>query len=159
MGDEGEQIEALLIGEAGDDADQGPVQLRGKTHCLKKMALAFGLAAQIVGGKMGRNKRIGFGTPFRIIDSVQNAAELIVARPKQTVEAEAILGGLNFASVSGTYGGDGIGKNDAAFQEADHAIKFKGFCMIENRIEADFLHPKSPEIFLVAQIVDGQDAF
>src|ERR1700728_4432996 len=122
------------------------------------MPFAFGFALQVGGGEVGGKIGVGVGTPFSVVDSVQDAAEFVITGAEEAVEAESVLGGLNFTRIGGADSGDGVGEDNSSFKEADHSVKLKAFRMIEHRIEADLLHADGPEIPLVAEVMDGQNA-
>src|SRR5215472_15955957 len=96
--------------------------------------------------------------PFLIINSVQNAAKFIRARPQQTVESEAELRGLNFASVSRAHGSNRIGPDHTRLQEAETPVKLNPLQMIQRRIDSQIIHRARRKIALIAQIVNRKNA-
>jgi hypothetical protein len=126
LGDAGDEVEALLLGEAGDDADQRAVEvIGGEVEFTEQVEFAGAFAFEIIGGVVGGDVRVHLGRPFVVVDAVENAGKLSRARAQDAVEAEAAFGGLDFAGVGGRDGGDPIGVDDAGFEKGDIAEKLE----------------------------------
>src|SRR5205823_4539167 len=98
-----------------DDADQRAVQIRRQSESIEQRELAGAFSREVSGGVVGGNIRIVLRVPLGVIDTVQNATELIGAGAEQAVESASELGGLDLARVGFTDGGDGVGPDHAGF--------------------------------------------
>src|SRR5690606_15337541 len=90
-----EQIEALLLDEATDVADErGMVD---EAELGAELELHAALPGQVVARIARADERIGLGAPQRVIDAVQDADEVVAARAQQPVEPHPELGRANLA--------------------------------------------------------------
>ncbi len=65
------------------------------------------------------------GTPGGIIDTVQDADEMVGAIADNTVEAVAEFGSLNFLRVPAADGGQVVGIDDPALEKIHVAVEFE----------------------------------
>jgi hypothetical protein len=111
-----------LLTQAGDGAEQQRIGTLGQAQQALQVPLGQRLAGQPVMVIRGRGERVGCRIPDRIVDAVEDAGELVGAVAQHSIEAAALLGGHDFARVTRTHGGDGVGKLQSGFHERDVAV-------------------------------------
>src|SRR5581483_8602894 len=99
------------------------------------MALADLLAGELFGGVPSRDEGVDVGTPFAIVDAVEDAGEVGGAGAEGAVEAEAVLGSLNLAGVGRADGAEMVGESNAALDVADAAEELEAAGMEEGGVE------------------------
>ena len=114
-----QQVEALLQGEARNDAEQRRRRGDGETEALLQRRLVADAHVDAQGAVVDGELGIGGGVPHRVVDAVDDAFDDGRARPQQAVERHAELGRHDFARVGRRDGGDAVGELQAAFEVAD----------------------------------------
>jgi hypothetical protein len=119
-----QKIEAFLIREARDHAEERPVRARGEAHPGLERGLvahphvdaerAVGLRQRGVGGRI----------PDRVVDAVDDALDDGCAGAQQPIERHAEFRRHDLACVGRRDGGDAVGQQEAGFQIADAAEIF-----------------------------------
>ena len=99
------------------------------------MRLADALAREIAGRIALRNQLVYVGTPFAVVDPVQDAGQHTRAGPQGAIEPEAVLRSLDLAGVSGAHSIERVGECDTAFDVADAAEEFQAAGVKERWIE------------------------
>ncbi len=95
-----DEIKALLVGQAGDDAHERNGRVDLKTKLLLQLLLADFLAAQMIRIVVGVNLRILRRIIIVDVNAVENADELVLARAEETIQTLAVERGLNFIRIA-----------------------------------------------------------
>ena len=93
----GDQVDALLVGDAADEADQGNVVLDFKVQLLLQRLFIQRLLFQRAGVVARGQVRIAGRVPFRGIDAVQDAGERV---PPLRWRPVALPSGKSAAAIS-----------------------------------------------------------
>src|SRR5438105_2297760 len=94
--------------------------------------------------------------PLIVIDSVQNADDVIAAVPEDAVETKPEFRRLNFASVARADGRNQPAEHQAAFEVTDSAPVLEGIDAHQIPPETEARQPARIEDALVGEIVDGE---
>ena len=100
-----------------------------------------------------------FRVPVGVLDAIDDTGQHIRARAKQTVEAEAVLRRLDFASVSWTNGVDPIAEDDAALHQVHVSVKLEPVWPEKPQVEPDILQRSGAEDALISEIVNREQQF
>ena len=106
------------------------------------------------------NQRIGLGTPFTVIDTVQDALEGTVAGAQLMFQSHAVLRLQDFPGIGRADRGQQVGVHDARFHQVDAAVV--QVFLVENSgrsLQAEIGQDVVPEYTLVPDVVDGQHRF
>ncbi len=95
-----DEVKALLIGQAGDDAHQRNGRIHFKTEFLLQFLLTDLLAAQMIRVIVGVDLRVLRRIVVADVDAVEDADELILARAKKSVQTLSVERGLNFVRIA-----------------------------------------------------------
>ncbi len=118
----GQQIEALLLDQPGDHADQRaaqPIVVGGEAERLQRLALRQLLRVER-GGRIGRRQAgVGRRVPPVGVDAVQDPHDVGRTLLQDAVEAEAVLRRLHLARVGRADGRHHVTEGDAGLEEAD----------------------------------------
>ena len=117
-----DQVKALLVGQAGDDAHQRHVGIDDQAHFLLQLLLADLLAAQVIRVVVGVDLRVLRRVVIVHVDAVEDAGELIPARAKQAVQALAVERGLDLIGIAGRDGRQLIGIHQAGLHVVGAAV-------------------------------------
>src|SRR6202162_6034422 len=119
-----DEVETFLIGEARDDANDWLGQMLGRqAKQIQQRLFADLLAAQIFCRIFRGDESISFRAPGGVIDAIQDAHQAVGAATHHAIETVAELASLNLLRVFAAYGGQVIGKNQAALEKIDAAEK------------------------------------
>ncbi len=152
-----QQIEPLLIGQAGDDGNEGMfIQGPRKLKFLQKILLAFYLSREILFVVVGRNEGIGLGIPLLVIGAIEDAVEILAPIAEDTVQPAAKFRGLNLPAVVKAYSIDDVGKDDSRLQEVDLSPIFNSPPVIDLPVKPRGLQPPLIEYPLVGNVVNGE---
>ena len=115
--DGGDEVEAFLIGETGDEGDHElPVVHFEAQFFLESPLVGFLALDDAVHVELLRDLLVGGGVPDIVVDAVDDAAELHVMVPDDRVEVLAILCRLDLSRVGVGDGGDDVGIDERAFE-------------------------------------------
>jgi len=157
-GNVGDEVETFLVGEAGHDAEYGPIRIVVlQLEFFDESLLADALAGDIFRRVFGRDQRVAVGTPGRIVDAVEDAGEPIGACADNTFEAKTKLGGLNLLRVLAADGGQIVGENEAALEKIYVAEELDSGGLVNSGRNADAIESFAREDAVIAHVVDGKD--
>ncbi len=152
-----QQIESLLIGQTGDDRDEGMfIQRSRKLEFLQKIPLTFYLSREILFVVVGRNEGIGLGIPLPVIGAIEDAVKILAPIAEDTVQPAAEFRGLNLPAVVKAYGIDDVGKDDARLQKVDLSPVFDSRPVIDLPVKSRGFQPPLIEYPLVGNVVNGE---
>ncbi len=97
------------------------------------------------------------GAPVAVVDAIEDAAEPIGARGQQTLQAAAVLGGLDFPCIGGADGADPVGVHQAALDEGQLVVEFQAVQGPPVRRQFQLHQGLGREQPLVGQVVDGEE--
>src|SRR5262249_44183492 len=123
-GDLRDQVEALLRGEARNNADKGPARIRRQSEFGEQRQFALLLARKIVCGVIVRDQRIVFGVPLVVIHAVDDS----INRPvfaKESVQAESILRRLDLSRVTLADGAYRVAPGNSSLEQIELAVKLQ----------------------------------
>ena len=150
------QVEALLVGQAGDDAHQRRVRLNAQAELLLQLLLAALLAAQMIRVEVGVDHRVLRRVVIVDVDAVEDAGELILARAQQAVEALAVERGLNLIRIARGHGGQLVRVDEAGLHVVRAAVALELVRGEQAVAQAQrILHGLDREHALILQVVDG----
>lgn len=144
-----EQVDAFLLDQPRDDAEQRPAGVDREAALALQRQLADRLAADVVGAVVGGDMWVARGIEGVVVDPVDDAGQLVLARAQQFVELLAILWRQDLLRVGRADGADDIGVANAAGHEVDIIIAIAA--------EAGQVERKRVEEALVGQVMDGED--
>ena len=101
-----EQVEALVLGEAGDHAEEGDAGLNGEADGLLEGGLVGGAAFEGFEGVVAGEVGVGGGVVGVGVDAVEDAVEVGLAVAQEGIEVVAEGGGEDLAGVAGADGAD-----------------------------------------------------
>ena len=152
----GEEVESLLTGQAGDDADQGTATIPGQAVSLQQIPfagqLAFRGSSRIVGGQVA----IGFGIPLIVVGAVEDSGQLSGSCLQHTFQARPVFRGENLPAVLPADRVDPVGKDQSRFQEVELSRQFELRRVQPAGGEGDLWQRRLGELPLIGQVVDGQ---
>ena len=152
------EVKALLIGQAGNDADQRNAGIDIESQFLLELFLTDFLAAQMIRIVVGIDHRILLRGIFIHVNAVENAYQLILAGTKETVKTLAVEGGLDFLSIAGGNGGQFICIDETGFHVVGTAIALQLVGGEEVIAQTQgILNRFDGEDALILQVVDGEN--
>ena len=111
------QIQALLVGQAGDQANHQLALVLHKAQLLLQGQLVLGLALQHVGDVVvHRQRRVGGRVPHAVVDAVHDAPQLVAVVAQVILQLLAVFRGLDLPGVGVAHGGDPVGVGQAALE-------------------------------------------
>ena len=113
------QLDALLRGEAADDAGERHLGSGREAHACKELALERRLACEVLRIVVHGQVAVAARIPFVVVDAVQDPGERGAARAQAVLETHPVLIGADLARVGGAHGGDGIRVEDPVAQGVD----------------------------------------
>ena len=151
-------VDAFLMGQTAHHANQRNSGVHVEPHVLLQRAFINAFVGQIVGIVMRGNMRIGTRIPRLLVDTIQDAAEVIAPRGEQALQPHAQRGMLNFFGVGRAHAGDAVGIKQPGLEERHAAVIFKAVDLKTFRRQ-----PKPGQAFrwkntLERQIMDGNEA-
>src|SRR5436853_4028011 len=124
----------------------------------QQVAFAFALAAEIVNRIARRKIMVAFRTPLVVIDTVENADEIIAAGAQQAVEFITILRRLNLLRIARTDRRQAIRKDEAGFQGTAHAVKLKAAIRAVQPVgQAELAEVVGVEVAMKGEIVNREE--
>ena len=161
MGEGGqEEVEALVLGEARDHAQQGGIGLDREADGLLKGGLVGGAAVDAFQGVVAGEMWVGGGVGGVDVDAIEDAVEVGFAVAQEGIEVVAEGGGEDFAGVAGADGADLVGEEDAARDEDQDVAEVGAGWVGDQSVggEAGSFENGRVEVALVFEVVDGEDA-
>ena len=152
-----QQVDPLLPGQAGDDADQRPAGTRVEAEALAQRLAHLRLARQVARRVMPGQVAVGRRIPLPRVDAVEDADDGVPARAQHPVETHALLGRADFPGVGRAHGADDVGIPQALPEKIDPARgELVGIEVAGGVPEPELAGRGRGQHPLVAQIVDGQ---
>ena len=151
------QIQALVRNQTGDHGNQrnAPVDLEGQT--LLQTALALALAAHVLLGVVAVDLVVGRRVIAGNVDTVLDAAELVVTEVQLVVQTPAVPRILDLSRVARRYGRNTGRGLDGALHHVELAVHFEDVALA--RRNTDALGVDLPAILtLILDVVDGEQA-
>ncbi len=113
----GDEVEALLVVEPSDHADQGRIGARGEVEFALqgRLALRFALGHGL-GVEVGFQVPVGGRVPNAFVDAVEDSGEDVAVVLQHPFQPAAELGSLDLLGVARAHRGDGVGEHDAGLQ-------------------------------------------
>src|SRR6266496_4243612 len=133
-----DQVITLLWHQPRNDGDNRSSKLFRETESAQKIELTFALAVKIIGGKVRRDMRIGFGIPDFIINPVRNPHQSIMPRSYQPVESIALCRRLNFTRITRADRGKRVGCHNAGLQSRG--------CAFEHEVAGSIRESEPPQV-------------
>ncbi len=153
----GDEVDALLLGEAGDDAQQGHLGVLGQAEAALEGRLANRLARlDGVGAVVGGQVRVVLGRPGVVIDAVDDAGQLPAGLGEHAVHAATVVGRLDLTGVGRADGVEQVAEDDAGLEEVDVPVELELARVEEPPVEAEQAHVPVPEHALKGDVVDGE---
>ena len=153
-----DEVEALLVGQAGDDAHDGDQGIHGEAQLLLEFLLAVLLAAEVVGIVLRVDHRVLLRRVLVDVDAVEDAGQLVAAGAQQAVQTLAVEGGLDLVGVAGADGGQLVGVDEAGLHVVGATVALQLVAGEQAVAQAQrVLHVLDGEDALVLQVVDGED--
>ena len=122
----GDQVEALLIRQTGDDSDHHGLRIYFQTQLLLKPCLVFHfLFSEILCIKRFINMWIRFRIVIVVVQSVYDTAQVIGARPEKTIQSFSVKRSLDFLCVGIAYRCDRVRIYQSTFQIVCVFLEFK----------------------------------
>ena len=151
-----DQVKALLIGQAGDDAHDRRIRVDVQAQLLLQLLLAVLLAAQVIRIVVRVDHRILRRIVIVHVDAVEDAGELALACAQQAVQALAVERGLNLVGVARGHGGQLVGVDEAGLHVVRAAVALQLVAGEQAVAQAQgILHGLDREHALILQVVDG----
>ena len=119
------QGKALLRGDSTDHRKQRRISLLVKPAVALQRGLTQGLTCKTFGPVAMADMNIFGWVPHRFVHCIENANQLVTPGTQQTVQAAALLRGLDFTGVGRADCAQVIGVVKAGFHERHLAVKFK----------------------------------
>ena len=152
-----DQVQALLVRQARDHADDRRIGVDGQAQLALQALLTVLLAAQRERAVVGVDHGILFRVVVVHVDAVENATQMAAARAQQALEPLAVIGGLDLLGVAGADGGDLIRIDQAGLQVVRAAVALELVGGEQAVAQAQgVLHVLDAEDALVLQVVDGE---
>ena len=153
-----DQVQALLGGEPGDEADEGRLGPHLQAALLLQVRLQDGLAPPVVGAEGDAEEPI----PLRVVgvgvDAVQYSGEHVLPLLHKAVQPLAVVGGLDLLRVGRAHGGDPVGEHDAALHAGEEAVELQVLrgevALVQAQVGVEPVEVEEP---LELQVVDGVD--
>ena len=153
-----DEVQALLGGEPGDEADEGRLRTLLQAALLLQARLQDGLAPPVVAGEGDAEESVVLRVVGVGVDAVQYAREHVLPLLHEAVQPLAVVGGLDLLGVGGAHGGDPIGEHDAALHAGEEPIELQivrgEVALVEAQVGVEPMEVEEP---LELQIVDGVD--
>ncbi len=123
------EVQALLVPEARNHADQRGVGSIGQLELFLQVNLAGTFAGEVLGAEVFRQMLVLLRVPFVEVDAVQDAVETGLAALHDVLQAETKGGREDFLRVGRADGDDAGRVEDAALEEvhATEAFELLGF--------------------------------
>ena len=153
-----DEVEALLIGQAGNDANQRNGRIDGQAEFLLQLRLTGFLAAEVIRIVVRVNLRIFRRIVIVHVDAVENAHQLILARAEEAVQTLAVERGLNLIRIARRYGGQLVGVDQTGLHVVRAAVAFQ-LVRGEQAVAQPqrILNRLDREHALILEVVDGVD--
>ena len=155
-----EEVEALVLGEARDHAEEGSVGLDREADRLLKCGLVGGAMVEGFEGVAAGEVRVGGGVGGFGVDAVEDAMEVGFAVAQEGIEVVAVGGSENLAGIAGADGADLVGEEDAAGDEDEDVAEIGAGWVGDQAVggQAGGFEDRRVEVALVFEVVDGEDA-
>ena len=113
------QIQPLLVGQAGDHADQGDVGICGQPELVLQAVFARAFPGQVICRITRRDERVVRGLPHAIIHTVENAEEISAPVTQYPIESRAKFSRLDLLRVGLADRIQEIGKDQPTLEQVD----------------------------------------
>src|SRR5579864_1995612 len=133
--DGGHEIEALLVREPADHADERGVRRVIEVLGAPQVARAGHLAGEVAGGVARRDVRVGRRVPGAVIDAVQDAGEIGRALAQHAFESAPKLRRLDLMRVLLAHGAEAVGEYQSALQQIHLAVELDALRCEQMRAE------------------------
>ena len=151
-----DQVKALLVGKAGDDAHQRHGRVNRQAELLLQLRLAGLLAAEVIRIVVRVNLRVLRRIVIVHVDAVEDAHELIFARAQEAVQTLAVERGLDFVRVARGNGGQLVRVDKAGLHVVRAAVALQLVRGEQIVAQAErILNRLDREHALILQVVDG----
>ena len=152
-----DQIQALLVRQTRDHADERRLGVDGQAQLALQALLAVFLAAQGEGAVVGVDHGILLGVIVVHVDAVEDAHQVVAARAQQALQPLAVVGGLDLLGVAGADGRDLVGVDKAGLEVVCAAVALELVRGEQAVAQAQrILHVLDAEDALILQVVDGE---
>ena len=157
-----DELNAFLLVQAGDGAEQREPRLEIETELLLQRSFALILAAE-----SGCAEGVGQSfVKFRIIvihvNTVQNTEKLVLDHVGDALQAHSVFREVELPGVGGGNGRDSVGHQHRAFHQVDVAAAFvlvaKASLVPAHRQRESVCELVRPELSLIGDVVDRVDA-
>src|SRR5260370_698558 len=149
-----DQVITLLAYQTRNDPNDGPLGLLGKPKPPQQIEFAFALAAQVIGGKISGDIRVGFRIPNVIVDAMGDPYQAVPVRPHQPIESITLLRRLNLAGISRAHRRQNICGNQAGLQSRSRTLQHEIARVV---VEPQPPQIRGPERALIGQVMNRKD--
>ena len=154
-----DQIESLLVSQAGNDTDEHSIRIDIETELFLKSCLILDLLClEIIRVIVDGNERIFLRIPVFIVNTVHDTAQVILACAHESVESFAIIRHLNFFGICLGNCRNGVCIYETALEHIRIAVELKLIrCEVVVRKTNDILHGLDIPYALEFQVMDRHD--
>ena len=151
------QRRALLVGQARNVGEEREGGILWKAQFALERRFAKGLARGVLRRERRRQRRVGAGAPLFVVDSVEDATQVVVALEQQPLEAATVLRSQDFLRVGRADCRDGLRLGETRFQKI-HPLKVQRAFQVQPVGGQPGETPAGcRERPLESQVVDGED--
>ena len=153
-----DQIQALLAGQTADHADHRNVAVLLQAQLALQHDLILGLVLEVGREVVDPDVLVVAGSVIIVVNTVQDADQVVLAGAEQAVQALAVEVGLDLLSVGGRYGGDLVSVHQTALHAGSGAVELQLIGGVALHAQANqILHVAQTAYALILQVVNGVD--